>query len=1146
MGNNNLKSEISKKIYEMKDYIESFNYEKSKEIYEAIKLELSKIDKEDDINEIAQYLILSHTKPEIAIKFSALIENLKPGDKLKYLFKLIYENELAESIDKSEEQGIINSLLFRKEKEDKNNFEKMMKDINIKMNRIIIVDKYIDFLQFKSLMFEKIAEKYFKLGSLLYSNYSTNKNQKSSELQEVVNLFTQCIENYQKTGNQKVKLEEYSSALERVKAHQNILRGREYMKEEKFEEALKCFQQIEVNISNIVEEKNKGIYSCYEKLGEKKEQEKNYEKAIEYYMLIDNKFKIFELNIKINELLIIDCIKGKKFENTLVYFQTIFDLVNKAQNKEFIELKYTKIFNLFIELIVRIAIISYQNNNLKYYIETLENIKADLQNEGIISEIKQLLLELRMLQKNNENIFFEHIQKSLNSGNSEIKQRFNLSFLIIKYFKEKPLDTLSILLGRDIKLEYLTQEGFNELIKFFKEKKNLNDLYLISKLIYKIIVSVGLFQRIEYLNIIGLKIQEINRIPNIENDSKYNDVMEYLILSFQEIIFNSNKIVDYKSLKILICSQIKKSNQFVATVSRSLLFFSSLGILLEKNIIDIIASYLANSYNDNLLQTLFAQCQLKPNIIYDHLNAIYNILFNYQKINIKNKKEKIEKIFEFLMSLPEELISSSISVGNLEKYVTQMEINPLCYKLIEKMSISKRTPKLTSVLEKYREKKVQNNLNNNLNEDPEYMRNQYDFISSITKDDLPQLEKNLDDPYYVEKLIYYLKNQNFLFNYLNLEEISKHFSSSTKDLFNLIIDNELKFEEKALCNLLNGFYKNSEKEIKETFILFEKIKQYQINFPFAIEVNLKIEDFLYKKEYDKFQQFDIKLNEIFKDFSYLNGFANQHKKFILYILKLAEPEKRNEIFEEMINFLTQKFFDIGLDIYQEIINNIEQNKFIEVIKTIFSTKKISSIIKEITLEKLYFNLIEIDNKKELIKSFKFFVDFIILPNELLEYLISFLENNIEHQDHELYSEIIFILGNYFSINKKNQEGYLNVIFELIKEKDICQYILNVLTKRKNKNEILYLYSCLNYIKFNTTNIKTEEYILEQPINLIVNIIKSLNNKLNKKLFFENLNYLNLFYKYHIFSPARDKIIRKLYFNNKNNSLNKLILICCDN
>ena len=515
MGNNNLKSEISKKIYEMKDYIESFNYEKSKEIYEAIKLELSKIDKEDDVNEIAQYLILSHTKPEIAIKFSALIENLKPGDKLKYLFKLIYENELAESIDKSEEQGIINSLLFRKEKEDKNNFEKMMKDINIKMNRIIIVDKYIDFLQFKSLMFEKIAEKYFKLGSLLYSNYSTNKNQKSLELQEVVNLFTQCIENYQKTGNQKVKLEEYSSALERVKAHQNILRGREYMKEEKFEDALKCFQQIEVNISNIVEEKNKGIYSCYEKLGEKKEQEKNYEKAIEYYMLIDNKFKIFELNIKINELLIIDCIKGKKFENTLVYFQTIFDLVNKAQNKEFIELKYTKIFNLFIELIVRIAIISYQNNNLKYYIETLENIKADLQNEGIISEIKQLLLELRMLQKNNENIFFEHIQKSLNSGNSEIKQRFNLSFLIIKYFKEKPLDTLSILLGRDIKLEYLTQEGFNELIKFFKEKKNLNDLYLISKLIYKIIVSVGLFQRIEYLNIIGLKIQEINRIPTI-------------------------------------------------------------------------------------------------------------------------------------------------------------------------------------------------------------------------------------------------------------------------------------------------------------------------------------------------------------------------------------------------------------------------------------------------------------------------------------------------------------------------------------------------------------------------------------------------------------------------------------------------------
>ena len=1139
MGNN-LKAEISKKIYEMKDYIDSFNYEKSKEIYEKIKLELIKIEKEDDINETANYLILSHTKPNIGIKFNSLITNLRAKDKLTYLFKLIYENELAQSIDKNEEENTSNSLLFRRQKSDKNNFEKMMNDINIKMNRIIIVDKYIEFLQFKSLMFEKIAEKYFNLGSLIYSNYSTNKNLLSTQLQEVINLFNQCIENYQKTGNQKIKLEEYSSALERVKAHQDILRGREYIRQKKYDDALKCFEQIKINVSNIVEEKNKGVYFCYEKLAEIKEEEKNYEKAIEYYMLIDNKFKIFELKIKINENLIINCIKQQKFEKTFEYFKNIFDLVNEVQNREFIELKFSKIFIIFVELIVKLAIISYQHNNLKYYIETLENIKADIENEGINSEVKHLLFELKMLEKNDENFYFEHIKASNNLGNSEIKQRFNLSFLIIKYFKSKTLETLSILLRKDIKLEYMTSDGFMVLISYLKEKNNLNDLFLISKLLYKIIVSVGLFKRVEYFNIIGFKIQEIIKIPDIEKDSKYNDVMEYLILSFQEIMLNNSKINKYDGPKKIMRSLILKSNQFVITISRSLIFLSSTGVSLEKDILDIIASYLTTNENDNLLQTLFSQCQLDPKIIYDYLNSIYNILFNYQKINIKNKNEKIERIFLFLMSLPEDVISSRASIVNLEKYITHMEINPFCYKLIEKIPIAKRSIKLTSILAKYNEQKTQPNLNVE-QEDIKYL---YDFVSSITKDDLPQLEKNLDDPYYVEKLIYYLKHQEFLFNYLNLEEICKHFSSSTKELFNLLIDNEIKFDEKALFNLLNGFYKNSEKEIKETFILFEKIKQYQINFPFAIEVNLKIEEFLNKKEYDKFRQFDIKLNEIFNDFTYLNGFAEQHKTFILYLLKLSDPEKRNEIYKKMMSFLVEKYFDIGTDIYQEILMNISQKEFIKMIQTIFSTKKISNKIKKLTKEKLYYNLIEADNKIEIIKSFKFFIDFIILPDELLEYLISFLENEIDN--HELYNEIIFVLGNYFSTNKKKQEEYLNIIIALISEKDLYKYILDVIKNLKSNNEIFYLYSCLNYINFNTDIPKNEGEILEIPINIIANIIKSLNSKINKKSFFENLNYLNLFYKYDIFCPQRDKVIRKLYFNDKNNSLNKLILICSEN
>ena len=243
-------------------------------------------------------------------------------------------------------------------------------------------------------------------------------------------------------------------------------------------------------------------------------------------------------------------------------------------------------------------------------------------------------------------------------------------------------------------------------------------------------------------------------------------------------------------------------------------------------------------------------------------------------------------------------------------------------------------------------------------------------------------------------------------------------------------------------------------------------------------------------------------------------------------------------------FLVEKFFDIGKDIYEEILNNVDQKEFIKMIQTIFSTKKISIKIKQKTKEKLYYYLIEADNKIELIKSFKFFIDFIILPDELLEYLISFLENEIDNP--ELYNEIIFLLGIYFSTNKKKQQAYLNIIIGLISEKEIYKYIFNVIKNLNSNNEILYLYSCLNYINFNTNISKSEKEILEIPINIIVNIIKSINIKFNRKLFFENLNHLNLFYKYDIFSPQRDKIIRKLYFNNKNNSLTKLILICSEN
>ena len=87
-------------------------------------------------------------------------------------------------------------------------------------------------------------------------------------MQDIVDLFAQCVENYKNTSNQRIKLEEYSSALEKVTAHQNILKGKELIKDEKFEEALKYFNQVNYKNSEMIEERDKGVHLCYQKMAE--------------------------------------------------------------------------------------------------------------------------------------------------------------------------------------------------------------------------------------------------------------------------------------------------------------------------------------------------------------------------------------------------------------------------------------------------------------------------------------------------------------------------------------------------------------------------------------------------------------------------------------------------------------------------------------------------------------------------------------------------------------------------------------------------------------------------------------------------------------------------------------------------------------
>ena len=163
-------------------------------------------------------------------------------------------------------------------------------------------------------------------------------------------------------------------------------------------------------------------------------------------------------------------------------------------------------------------------------------------------------------------------------------------------------------------------------------------------------------------------------------------------------------------------------------------------------------------------------------------------------------------------------------------------------------------------------------------------------------------EKNLDDPKILEKLIYSLKQQKHLFKKLNIENITKNFSSSKKQLFNLLTENKVHFNERSLINLLQGFYKNNDNELKESFNVFNKIKEYE-NLSEIININLNVEEFLYRKEYLNIENFNDKLLTITNNFSYLFGFSSQHENYILYILELPSYANDKVIIDKMIELL---------------------------------------------------------------------------------------------------------------------------------------------------------------------------------------------------------------------------------------------------
>ena len=1133
MGNNIIEL-LNKGIEKIKQMISNQEYQNSYIQYKELQKQL--VDEESE--EGLKYLLQYGTSPKNQLTFSTIIGNLKKNDKISFLFRLIYEQFLVESIESETDEG--------EEKSDKtltiiiNDRQREKENIVNKISKIIQINYYISSFYYQSYLYELIAEKYYNLANINYTNFIQENKDSLEEIQEIIDQYYQCKDNYIKTKNYQKLLDIYTSAYNKVIQHKKLLEAFQKYKEKKYEEALNYFNEIKTNDSKMLGEQKYGINLCNEKLGEQEKENKNYEKALDYFTKSKNNFQIFQLKLLINENKIINCIKEKKYEDSFVYFEEIFNSYNDTMRIAYVDKKYSDIFNIFIELIVKLSLFYYEKRDIKKFKDSIEMTIQKLNHKETKIHIEELMTELNNIESiENKELYKITIDRLFSPNLSEIKQRFYLSLLIQCYFKENTIEISKILLKENINLNYLSVDAFSILKNFLKVLgiDCSEELFLISKIFYKIIVSLGKFNKLDCLSIIGDKIKELIKNPNLPKINKLIDVMENLIYSFQEIMITNKNMKSYEGPKNLLLLIFTKNNTFINCITNGLLFLSKNKIIIEKKYLLKLKDYLIKNENNNLLQCLLLQFNLQPLILSENISIIYDILFFYQKLS--NSDENQKRIFEFLLTLENKILSSKDSILFLEKYSKEGNIEQTFYRLIEKIPLKFRGIYLSQQLLNYNENKKKSKIK--INKDNS--KNQLLFKMYFQKEDLPLVEKNLDDPKILESLIHSLKQQKHLFKEINIENITKRYSSSKKELFNLLIENKVHFNEKSLINILQGFYKDNDIEIKETFNVFNKIKEYE-NFSEIININLKIEEFLFKKDYLKTNIFGTEMLQIINNFSFLFGFSSQHQNFVLYILDLPSHANYRIIIDKMVELLIEKNYDIGVKIFKKIIKELDTDKLIELSSRILSNYNVSYNIKNFALKFLY-NILKHgkshEHKLKIVTFFKFFIDNIKIPDVLLEYLISNLK--IEQNDNDIINkEIIFFLGIYFSLSKSNQEKYLTEIVKIYENKEIYQFIIKQVKSLTKQNHIFYLFSNLYYYNF-PLNETDEEKILQFPKKYLINFIK-LNFKESLNANFEqNIDYMEEYFQFESFSPKRDQILRKLFFKGDKNAVNNLRLIC---
>ena len=389
-----------------------------------------------------------------------------------------------------------------------------------------------------------------------------------------------------------------------------------------------------------------------------------------------------------------------------------------------------------------------------------------------------------------------------------------------------------------------------------------------------------------------------------------------------------------------------------------------------------------------------------------------------------------------------------------------------------------------------------------------------------------EIEEKLNDPEIAKAYLIHLKSSKELFKTMNLKKVSIHLNLDNLEIFHLICQNKKIWPEKALLNLLNGFYKGNQKLIEETFKLFNSIEEYQ-ELPEIIIKNIDIEKKLSDESYYNLNHENKRIfEEMIKDFKDLKGFSDRHKKFIKQINKFSF-ENNSFIYNILISLIANKNFDIGKSIFIKSILKTDLDYFGKIYPKIISNPLINSNYKSYVLRRLDKELCNESNSKEqikqLIEQIKYFIDWIFLPQKIINTFYDILNKYFEEQN--IKKELIFSIGNYFSSKKETQKDLFIKFKELLKDEKIYKNLNENQNIQLNEEEIFYIYSCAQYYEENDL-VKYEDI----PLNVLIKYICENQKFYTYEEIFEKINKFNERFKYPKLSTERDVLLRQLYLN----------------